>query len=105
MRFDNGQLVDLNEKRKIAENFDMDDERSFTFLKECFRRMQRGQIAWLKIAESQHGRIYHSTNMKLQRTEEDRERMRTSVGPTIWIRVEITNIKRNPKCDTLAPLD
>lgn len=31
--------------------------------------------------------------------------MATSVGPTIWIRVEITNIKRNPKCDTQAPLD
>lgn len=31
-RFDNGQLVDLNEKRKIADNFSMDDERSFSFL-------------------------------------------------------------------------
>ena len=28
-RFDNGQLVDLNEKRKVADNFIMDDERSF----------------------------------------------------------------------------
>ena len=31
--------------------------------------------------------------------------MRDSVGPTIWIRVHITNIKRNPKCETQAPLD
>ena len=32
-RFDNGQLVDLNEKRKVADNFIMDDERSFPYLK------------------------------------------------------------------------
>ena len=31
--------------------------------------------------------------------------MRTTVGPTIWINVEITNIKKNPKCDTQAPLE
>ena len=31
--------------------------------------------------------------------------MQNSVGPTIWIRVNLTNIKRNPKCDTQAPLD
>ena len=43
--------------------------------------------------------------MNLQRTEEDRHRMRTTVGPTIWINVEITNIKKNPKCDTQAPLE
>ena len=42
-RFDNGQLVDLNEKRKIADNFVMDDERSFPYLRDCFRRMKRGQ--------------------------------------------------------------
>ncbi len=43
--------------------------------------------------------------MNLQRTEEDRHRMRTTVGPTIWIKVDITNIKKNPKCDTQAPLE
>ena len=48
-RFDNGQLVDLNEKRKVADNFLMDDERSFTYLRDCFKIMQRGQIAFLKI--------------------------------------------------------
>ena len=38
-RFDNGQLVDLNEKRKVADNFMMDDERSFQYLQECFKTM------------------------------------------------------------------
>jgi len=104
-RFDNGQLVDLNEKRKVPENFIMDDEMSFIFLRDCFRSMRRGQVAFIRIDESRHGRIYHQINMNLQRTEEDRERMRTSVGPTIFIRVNLTNIKRNPKCDTQAPLD
>ena len=31
--------------------------------------------------------------------------MQNSVGPTIWIKVTIVNIKRNPKWDTQAPLD
>ena len=31
--------------------------------------------------------------------------MKNAVGPTIFIRINITNIKRNPKCDTQAPLD
>lgn len=41
-RFDNGQLVDLNEKRKVADNFMMDDERSFPYIRACFKLMQRG---------------------------------------------------------------
>lgn len=43
--------------------------------------------------------------MNLQRTQQDREKMQKSVGPTIYIRVNIVNIKRNPKCETQAPLD
>ena len=64
-RFDNGQLVDLNEKRKVADNFIMDDERSFQYLQACFKTMQRGQIAFIRIEESRHGRIYHKINMNL----------------------------------------
>ena len=110
-RFDNGQLVDLNEKRKVADNFQMDDEtsfslvRSFIVLRDAFRKMRREQVAFLKIEESRHGGIYHEKNMRLQRTKADRERMKNSVGPTVFIRVNIINIKRDPKCDTQAPLD
>ena len=110
-RFDNGQLVDLNEKRKVAENFQMDDEtsfslvRSFIVLRDAFRQMRREQVAFLRIEQSRHEGIYHKKNMSLQRTKEDRERMKNAVGPTIFIRINITNIKRNPKCDTQAPLD
>ena len=70
----------------------MDDERNLPFLQDCFKIMQRGQIAFIKIEESRHGRIYHKMNMNLQRTEEDRERMRTSVGPTIYIRANLVKI-------------
>ena len=31
--------------------------------------------------------------------------MQNSVGPTIYIRVNLVNIKRNPKCETQAPLE
>ena len=41
-RFDNGQLVDLNEKRKVPDNFIMHDERSFSYIIDCFKMMRRG---------------------------------------------------------------
>ena len=31
--------------------------------------------------------------------------MNATVGPDIYVKVEITQIKRDPKCDTQAPLD
>ena len=70
-RFDNGQLVDLNEKRKVAENFQMDDEtsfslvRSFIVLRDAFRQMRREQVAFLRIEQSRHEGIYHKKNMSL----------------------------------------
>ena len=84
----------------------MDDEtsfslvRSFIVIRDAFRIMRRDQVAFLRIEESRHDRVYHNKNMSLQKTEADREKMRNSVGPTVYIRVNITNIKRNPKCDT-----
>mmetsp|Transcript_21241 Transcript_21241/g.26167 ORF Transcript_21241/g.26167 Transcript_21241/m.26167 type:complete len:181 (+) Transcript_21241:44-586(+) len=89
----------------------MDDETSFSLVRsfivqrDAFRQMRREQVAFLRIEQSRHEGIYHKKNMSLQRTPEDRERMKNAVGPTVYIRVNITNIKRNPKCDTQAPLD
>jgi hypothetical protein len=41
-RFDNGQLVDLNETRKVADKFIMNDPRYLDFLRSAFLKMRKG---------------------------------------------------------------
>ena len=41
----------------------------------------------------------------MQKTQEEKDHMTNTVGPDIYVKVEITSIKRDPKCDTQAPLD
>lgn len=102
-RFDNGQLVDLGETRKVADKFIMSDERYHDFLRHAFLTMRKNEICFLRITPASHKNIYHATNLSMQRTEAERERMRTTVGPDIFIKVTVTNIKRDPMCDARAP--
>jgi len=62
-RFDNGQLVDLNETRKVGDKFVMNDNRYHDFLRSAFLTMKKGELAFLKIGESQHRGIYHKNNL------------------------------------------
>ena len=48
-RFDNGQLVDLNETRKVADKFIMNDPRYLDFLRSAFLKMRKGQQGWIKV--------------------------------------------------------
>ena len=41
----------------------------------------------------------------MQKTQEEKDHMTNTVGPDIYVRCEITSIKRDPKCDMQAPLD
>ena len=50
-RFDNGQLVDLNETRKVADKFIMSDPRYLDFLRSAFLKMRKGQAGFIKIGE------------------------------------------------------
>jgi len=104
-RFDNGQLVDLQETRKVAEKFPMNDRDYHDFLREAFLKMRKNQIAFIKLTEVAHKKIYHNSNLSVQRSTEEKEQIRATVGQDIYIRVHITNIKRDPKCDTKATLD
>ena len=69
-RFDNGQLVDLNETRKVADKFIMNDPRYLDFLRSAFLKMRRNQRGYIKIGEVQHRRIYHKNNLQMQKTQE-----------------------------------
>ena len=48
-RFDNGQLVDIAEKRRVADRFIIADKQRLDFLKNSFLKMRKGQVAWLKV--------------------------------------------------------
>ena len=104
-RFDNGQLVDLSETRKVGDKFIMSDHRYHDFLRHSFFHMKKGEIAFVKIGPAQHHGMYHKTNLSMQRTQEERDAMRLKVGQDIYIRVQVTNIKRDPMCDAKATWD
>ena len=67
--------------------------------------MKKKEIVYLKINEKAHGMIYHQSNISSQRSLEEKEKIRQTVNKEIWIRVYISNIKRDPKCDTQATLE
>ena len=95
----------MNETRKVADKFLMNDPRYLDFLRSAFLKMRRNQKAYIKIGEVQHRRIYHKNNLQMQKTQEEKDHMTNTVGPDIYVRCEITSIKRDPKCDMQAPLD
>lgn len=51
-RFDNGQLVDPSETRKVADKFIMNDPKYHDFLRHAFYKIRKGEICWVKVAES-----------------------------------------------------
>jgi len=101
-RFDNGQLVDLSETRKVQDKFLMSDTRYHDFLRTAFLTMKKGEIAWIKLNETQHRNMYHQANLQYQRTQEEKDAMTAAVGPTIYIKVTLLSIKRDPKCEQTA---
>lgn len=49
-RFDNGQLVDIDERRKVAEKFPMKDPGFHDFLKATFFTMLKGEVVYLRVS-------------------------------------------------------
>ena len=76
----------------------MADTRYHEFLRLTFLTMKKGEIAWVKLAESEHRGMYHQANLQYQRTQEEKDAMTAAVGPTIYIKVTVLSIKRDPKC-------
>ena len=48
-RFDNGQLVDLEEKRRAKEKFEMASVHHHEHIKKAFLQMKKGEQAWIKL--------------------------------------------------------
>jgi hypothetical protein len=51
-RFDNGQIVDLDERRRVLDKFSMNDFRYHDFIRLAFLTMKKGETAWIKLSES-----------------------------------------------------
>jgi hypothetical protein len=52
VRFDNGQLVDLDERRKVADKVPMADPCFHEFLKSAFYTMVKGEVAYLVVSKN-----------------------------------------------------
>ena len=83
-RFDNGQLVDVTEKRKAAEKFIMDNQLYHEFYRKMFKTMKKGEIAWGVFSPEHHGGMYHK-NLLPKLPEEQR----AQIGDKIYIKFTV----------------
>lgn len=89
-RFDNGQLVDFDEKRKAKEKFHMNSPQQHEHIRQAFFTMKKGEVCWIKIGPKYHGQIYHNY------CKRDHVAKDAVIGPDIWIKLAIDSIKRAP---------
>lgn len=58
-RFDNGQLCNFDERRRVVDLLIVDNPRYHQYLNICFKQMRRGQTAWIRVGENWHKGGYH----------------------------------------------
>jgi hypothetical protein len=93
-RHDNGQLVDFSERRKVDEKFDMKNPCAQENFKIVLRTMRRGDIAWIRLPKAYTHGNYHQICHFQRKTPEEK----ALIGDDIYIRFQVTKIKRNPVC-------
>lgn len=82
-RFDNGQLVDFNEKRKAKSKFDMADPCYHEHIRKAFRTMRKGDSVWIKYSPKYHNNIYHKF------CKQDHLHSDQKIGESIFIKLYI----------------
>jgi tetratricopeptide (TPR) repeat protein len=80
----------------------MNDDGVYPFLRSSFLKMRKGQVSFIKVGPSVHNYMFHRNNLEKQKTQEEKEHMKKAVGADIFVRIHITNIKRDPKCAQTA---
>ncbi len=93
-RFDNGQLVDLGERRRAIDKFEMGNPYFHAYYKKAFITMRKGEIAWVVYKKNHHNGTYHAGALYQGMTEEEKEK----IGEDVHLRFNVNNIKRNPIC-------
>jgi hypothetical protein len=84
-RFDNGYLVDIGERRKALQKFEMSKPEYFDFYRKVFRTMKKGEIAWGVYTPEHHNNMFHNNQIKSLPTEE----AKASVGPLIYRKLSV----------------
>ena len=67
--------------------------------------MRKGQVSWLKIGESQHKGIYHKQKENLPAALTESAKAAGPIGNDIYIQINMTNIRRDPKCSNTATFE
>lgn len=60
--------------------------------------MCKGEVAYLRLTPKAHNDMYHTSSLSLIRSPEEKAQILADVGPDIYIKMTVTNIKRDPKC-------
>ena len=89
-RYENGQLVDLDEKRKVKDKFEMDNLQQHEHIRRAFFTMKKGEISWIRIGTKYHNDIYQKF------CKQDHIAKDAVIGKNIWIKLSIDSIKRSP---------
>jgi len=93
-RHDNGQLVDFSERRKVDNKFEMANPQFHEYYKVVMRTMRRGDVAYIRYPKAYTHGSYHKSQHFINKTQEEKDR----IGDDIYIRFQISKIKRNPVC-------
>lgn len=81
----------------------MNDPAFHDFLRTTLITMRKGEVVFVRISEETHAGIYHNSQMSTIRSAQEKQQIRSSVGPDIYMKLSLTNIKRDPKCEQHAP--
>ena len=91
-RYDNGQLVNLMERRRQVDKFEMSDRGKLEHLRSAFKTMRKGEIAWFKFTPELHQEIYHKHFSKDHVADD------AVIGRFLFVKLSCDNVKRNPQC-------
>jgi hypothetical protein len=79
----------------------MGDSFSVDYYKLAFLTMRKGESAFIRVGKDYHKGVYFKGSQYMGKTEEEK----AVIGSDIYIRLTITNVKRNPVCVDPNTLD
>ena len=94
-RYDNGQLVELDERRKAKEKFIMNSAHQHEHFRQAFLTMCKGEVAWLKMSPKVHKNMYH----KMPGHHVDTSK----IGESIFLKLFVDTLKRDPQLKPNQP--
>ena len=88
-RFENGQLVDFTEKRRVKQKFEMGNPAFIEHKRRAFATMKAGEVAWFALSKEFTSGMYH-------RVQLNKFHDKAKIGELIYIKLGIESIKKQP---------